>query len=67
MNDIYIQYWEAVLESIHNLDVRLKLEREIKERVLGLQKDTKCTLIGARCNWPYCERVKRLNIGYCAP
>jgi hypothetical protein len=65
--DIYLQYWEALLDGISNPDVRDKLISEINTRKKGLQNDAKCDMIGAKCNWPYCCKEKRLSGGYCSP
>ena len=65
--DIYLQYWEAVLDNITNEDIRHKILSEIKERKANLQNDMKCSLLGPKCNWPYCIIEKRLKQGYCSP
>ena len=61
--DIYIQYWETVLENIKDRDVRKKLELEIRDRKLGLENGTKCILLGSKCNWPFCISEKRFSQG----
>ena len=65
--DIYIQYWEAVLDNITDEYIRAKIEQEVKDRKSGLKNDTKCSLLGPKCNWPYCVIEKRLTKGYCSP
>jgi len=65
--DIYLQYWEAVLDNVTDKDARQHLLDEINNRKKGLQNDTKCSTIGAKCNWPYCIIEKRLMKGYCSP
>lgn len=65
--DIYLQYWEAIVDNIQDPDAKKKMIAEIKAREEGLLKGCKCRLIGARCNWPYCIDDMMYKTGYCSP
>ena len=65
--DIYLQYWAAVLDNVSDKDARKRIIDEIHDRNVGLKNDTKCSLLGPKCNWPYCTIQKRLTRGYCCP
>jgi len=67
MNDIYLTYWEALVDGIKDPDAKKKLQKEIADRKEGLKNDTKCTNIGGGCPWPFCKHDKRFDKGYCAP
>jgi len=76
MDDLYVMYWSISLEGIKKenfeskevyFKAKEKLEREIANRISGLKNDTKCRLLSGKCTWPFCERPKMFEKGYCAP